>query len=273
MFMDSWEECHTGRRVLKAWRALSVVAPISALKTSDGILSIPGALCNFSFLIALLISSLDILPQLMLRSSVVSSMSGIESGGGLFKISWTYSFQRCNCRDSLVRKLDSESELMPLSSLHYTIVVLKLNLVLYLSFCLPPHHTRARTRTHTHPPSLLPQGIFRKCTFMHYIFRMATYRDSTSTNRLTLLLVGHSFVHRMQQQVCWKYKHCCVAGPYKHCCTAVKIQTLLCCYTCWTLQTLLHCCGITNIAVPAIIAILYIYRTLRTLLHCAGMDL
>ena len=33
---------------------------------------------------------------------------------------------------------------------------------------------------------------------------MATYRDSTSmsTNRFTLLLVGHSFVCRMQQQVC-----------------------------------------------------------------------
>ena len=34
--------------------------------------------------------------------------------------------------------------------------------------------------------------------------------------------------------------------------------TLLCCSTCWSLQTLLHCCGITNIVVPAIIAILYI---------------
>ena len=33
---------------------------------------------------ALLVSSLDTLPQLMLRSSVASSMSGIESGGGLF---------------------------------------------------------------------------------------------------------------------------------------------------------------------------------------------
>ena len=123
---------------------------------------------------------------------------------------------------------------MPLSSLRYTIVVLQLNLVLYLPCCLPPHHT--------HPLPLLPQGILRKCTVMHYIFRMATYRDSTSTstNRLRLLLVGHSFVHRMQQQVCWKYKHCCVAvpaGPYKHCCTAVKIQTLL------------HCCENTNIAV------------------------
>ena len=82
----------------------SVVAPISAFKTSDGILSIPGALPSFSFLMALLISSLDILPQLMLRSSFVSSMSGIESGGGLFKISWKYSFQRCNCKDSLVRR-------------------------------------------------------------------------------------------------------------------------------------------------------------------------
>ena len=81
----------------------SVVAPISAFKTSDGILSIPGALPSFSFLMALLISSLDILPQLMLRSSVVSSMSAVESGGGLFKISWKYSFQLCNCRDSLVR--------------------------------------------------------------------------------------------------------------------------------------------------------------------------
>ena len=47
----------------------SVVAPISAFKTSDSILSIPGALPSFSFLMALLISSLDILPQLMLRSS------------------------------------------------------------------------------------------------------------------------------------------------------------------------------------------------------------
>ena len=81
----------------------SVVAPISAFKTSDGILSIPGALPSFSFLMALLIS-LDILPQLMLRSSFVSSMSGIESGGDQFKISWKYSFQHCNCRDSLVRK-------------------------------------------------------------------------------------------------------------------------------------------------------------------------
>ena len=32
---------------------------------------------------------------------------------------------------------------------------------------------------------------------MHYIFRMAAYQDSTSmsTSRLTLLLVGHRFVH------------------------------------------------------------------------------
>ena len=82
----------------------SVVAPISAFKTPDGILSIPGALPSFSFLMALLISSLDILPQLMLRSSVVSSVCGIESGGGLSKISCKYSFQRCNCRDSLVRR-------------------------------------------------------------------------------------------------------------------------------------------------------------------------
>ena len=37
---------------------------------------------------------------------------------------------------------------------------------------------------------------------MHYLFRMAAYRDSTSTDRLTLLIVGHSFVSRMQQQVC-----------------------------------------------------------------------
>ena len=81
----------------------SVVAPISAFKTSDDILSIPGALPSFSFLMALLISSLDILPQLMLRSSFVSSMSGIESGGSLFKISWKYSFQRCNYKDSLMR--------------------------------------------------------------------------------------------------------------------------------------------------------------------------
>ena len=70
----------------------SVVAPISALKTPYGILSIPGALPSFSFLVALLISSLDILSQLMLRSSVVSSMAGIESGGGLFEIFWKYSF-------------------------------------------------------------------------------------------------------------------------------------------------------------------------------------
>ena len=81
-----------------------VVAPISAFKTSDGILSIPGALPSFSFLMVLLKSSLDILLQLMLRSLVVSSMSGIESGEGLFKISWKCSFQRCNCRDSLVRR-------------------------------------------------------------------------------------------------------------------------------------------------------------------------
>ena len=117
---------------------------------------------------------------------------------------------------------------MPLSSLRYTShyccsKVEFSSLSPYLSCYLPPHQTRAPT--HTHPPSFLPQGIFRKCIVMHYIFRMVTYRDSTSmsTNRLTLLLVWHSFVHRMQQQVCWKYKHWCVAvpaGPYKHCCTA-----------------------------------------------------
>ena len=82
----------------------SMVALISAFKTSDGTLSIPGALPSLSFLKALLISSLDILPQLMLMSSVASSMYGIESGGGLFTIYWKCSFQRCNCRDSLVRK-------------------------------------------------------------------------------------------------------------------------------------------------------------------------
>ena len=31
---------------------------------------------------------------------------------------------------------------------------------------------------------------------------MAAHRDSTSTDRLTLLIVGHSFVRRIQQQVC-----------------------------------------------------------------------
>ena len=55
------------------------------------------------------------------------------------------------------------------------------------------------THIHTHT---LPPGIFRKCTIMHYLFRMAAHRDSTSTDRLTLLIVGHSFVRRMQQQVC-----------------------------------------------------------------------
>ena len=39
-----------------------VVALISAFKTWDGILSITGALPSFSFLMALLISSMDILP-------------------------------------------------------------------------------------------------------------------------------------------------------------------------------------------------------------------
>ena len=142
-----------------------------------------------------------------------------------------------------------------------------------------------RARTHTHPPCLLPQGIFRKCTVMHYIFRMATYRDSTSmsTNRLTLLLVGHSFVHRMQQQVCWKYKHCYVAvpaGPYKHCCTAVELQTLLCCCICKTLQTLLHCCGITNIAMllylqdfTNIAALLWNYKYCCTCNNCYSIYL
>ena len=87
-----------------SFSTLYKTSPISAFKTSDGILSIPGALPSFRFLMALLISSLDILPQLMLRYSFVSLMSGIESGGGLFKISWKYSFQRCNCKDSLVRR-------------------------------------------------------------------------------------------------------------------------------------------------------------------------
>ena len=53
--------------------------------------------------------------------------------------------------------------------------------------------------THTPTPSIRE---FRKCTIMHYLFRMAAHRDSTSTDRLTLLIVGHSFVRRMQQQVC-----------------------------------------------------------------------
>ena len=59
---------------------------------------------------------------------------------------------------------------------------------------------------------------------------MATYRDSTSmsTNRLTLLLVGHSFVH------------------FRAVCNSKCAGTLLCCCS---LQTLLHCCGNTNIAV------------------------
>ena len=53
---------------------------------------------------ALLVSSLDTLPQLMSRSSVASSMSGIESGGGLFKISWKcFILCYCNCRYSMVR--------------------------------------------------------------------------------------------------------------------------------------------------------------------------
>ena len=89
--------------------------------------------------------------------------------------------------------------------LHYCCSKLELSsLSPYLSRCLPLHHTHAHARTHTHPPSLLRQGILKTCTVMHYIFRMATYREriSMSTNRLTLLLVGHSFVRRMQQQVC-----------------------------------------------------------------------
>ena len=63
------------------------MALISAFKTLDGVLSVLSVLPSFSFLMVLLISSLDILPQLMLRSSVASSASGIESGGGLLKIS------------------------------------------------------------------------------------------------------------------------------------------------------------------------------------------
>ena len=61
---------------------------------------------------------------------------------------------------------------------------------------------------------------------------MATYQDSTSmsTNRLTLLLVGHSFVHF--RAVC--NSKC--AGNTNIACS-------------WTLQTLLHCCENTNIAV------------------------
>ena len=61
---------------------------------------------------------------------------------------------------------------MPLSSLRYTIIVLKLNLVLYLPSSLvvsvPATHTQARryagthARTHTHPPSFLHQGILLK---------------------------------------------------------------------------------------------------------------
>ena len=32
MFMDSWEESHTGRRVLKAWRALLMRSSTSLLR-------------------------------------------------------------------------------------------------------------------------------------------------------------------------------------------------------------------------------------------------
>ena len=84
----------------------------------------------------LLISSLDILPQLMLRSSFVSSMSGIESGGGLFKISWKYSFQRRNCRDSLVRRFPCLSLMVRLVLLFFPASCL---VILYNSlelFCL-----------------------------------------------------------------------------------------------------------------------------------------
>ena len=87
---------------------------------------------------------------------------------------------------------------------------------------------------------------------------------------------------------------------YENCYITLELQIFLCCCICRTLQTLLHCCGIKNIAGPykhccncleitnilylqdfiniaalpcnyKIILILYIYRTLRTLLHCACM--
>ena len=61
-----------------------------------------------------------------------------------------------------------------------------------------------------------------------------------------------------------------------HCCGIINIAVLLwnykhCCI-CRTLQTLLHCCGITNIAVSA-----ELYKhcctavELQTLLHCCGI--
>ena len=82
----------------------SVVAETSAFRMSGGMLWNPGAFPSLSFLIALLISSLDILPQLTCRSSVGSETSDGTSGGGLFNSSWKCSLQRSICWDSLVRR-------------------------------------------------------------------------------------------------------------------------------------------------------------------------
>ena len=87
----------------------SVVAPTSAFKTSNGTLSIPGALHSFSFLRAVLVSSLDILPKLMLKGLQLFpqclGLNPVEAYSKCFK----YSFQRCNCRESLVRRFPSLS--------------------------------------------------------------------------------------------------------------------------------------------------------------------
>ena len=64
------------------------MAVTSAFRMSGGMLSNPGACPSLSFLIALLTSSLDILPQLTCRSSVFSETLGGTSGGRLFNSSW-----------------------------------------------------------------------------------------------------------------------------------------------------------------------------------------
>ncbi len=81
---------------------MSAVALVFTFSTSGEMLSFPGALPSFNFLMTLFISSFDIRSQLMLRSCLASSMSWGPSGAGLFRASSKFSFQRFSCWDSIV---------------------------------------------------------------------------------------------------------------------------------------------------------------------------
>lgn len=69
--------------------------------------SFPGAMPSFSFSVACLIASSDSQLQLVFRSSVASTMSGVKFGGGQFRISSKSTLQRSSCWDSLVRRFPS----------------------------------------------------------------------------------------------------------------------------------------------------------------------